>query len=108
MLPCLSSNYLLSNDSDEDSDIFSDHSSIEIPTSSENGQHCDNFQLQSENEDIHSNESLAVGEEQQNSLRGINTCDEINNIIHYCKEQYFNNLAEILKYLQENLLRVGL
>ena len=39
-----------------------DRSSIEIPTSSENGQHGDNLQLQSENEEIHSNESPPVRE----------------------------------------------
>ena len=82
-----------------------DHSSIEIPTSSENGQHGDNLQLQSENEEIHSNESPPVREEQQNSVREINIYDEINNIIQYCKEQDFNNPVEILKYLQENLVQ---
>ena len=44
VLSCLlSSNYLLSGDSDEGSDIVNDHSSIKIPTSSENGQHGDNY-----------------------------------------------------------------
>ena len=90
------------------SDIVNDHSSIEIPTSSENGQHGDNLQLKSENEEIHSNESPPIGEEQQNSVREINIYDEINNIIQYCKEQDFNNPDEILKYLQENLVQVGL
>ena len=104
MLSCLSSNYLLSDDSDEGSDIVNDHSSIEIPTSSENGQHGDNLQLQSEKE-IHSNESPAVEEERKNSVREINIYDEINNIIKYSKEQDFNNLIEILKYLQENLVQ---
>ena len=98
-------NYLLSDDSDEGSDIVNDHSSIEIPTSSENGQHGDNLQLQSENEEIHSNESPPVREDQQNSVREINIYDEINNIIQYCKEQDFNNPVEILKYLQENLVQ---
>ena len=101
----LSSNHLLSDDSHEGSDIVNDHSSIEIPTSSENGQHGDNLQLQSENEEIHSNESPPVREEQQNSVREINIYDEINNIIQYCKEQDFNNPVEILKYLQENLVQ---
>ena len=105
MLSCLSSNYLLSDDSDEGSDIVNDHSSIEIPTSSENGQHGDNLQLQSENEEIHSNESPPVREDQQNSVREINIYDEINNIIQYCKEQDFNNPVEILKYLQEKLVQ---
>ena len=105
VLSCLSSNYLLLDDSDKGSDIVNDHSSIEIPTSSENGQHGDNLQLQSENEKIHSNESPPVGEEQQNSVREINIYDEINNIIQYCKEQDFNNPVEILKYLQENLVQ---
>ena len=105
MLSCLSSNYLLSDDSDEGSDIVNDHSSIEIPTSSENGQHGDNLQLQSENEEIHSNESLPVGEKQQNSVIKTNIYDEINNIIQYHKEQDFNNPVEILKYLQENLVQ---
>ena len=82
-----------------------DHSSIEIPTSSENGQHGDNLQLQSENEEIHSNESLPVGEKQQNSVIKTNIYDEINNIIQYHKEQDFNNPVEILKYLQENLVQ---
>ena len=104
MLLCLSSNYLLSDDSDERNDIVSDHSSIEIPASSENGQHGDNLQLQSENEEIHSNDSTAVGEEHQNSVRDINIYGETNNIIQYCKEQDLNNPVEILKYLQEHLL----
>ena len=104
MLLCLSSNYLLSDDSDERNDIVSDHSSIEIPASSENGQHGDNLQLQSENEEIHSNESPAVGEEHQNSVRDINIYGETNNIIQYCKEQDLNNPVEILEYLQEHLL----
>ena len=103
VLSCLSSNYLLLDDSDEGSDIVNDHSSIEIPTSSENGQHGDNLQLQSENEKIHSNESPPVGEEQQNSVREINIYDEIHNIIQYCKEQDFNSPIEILTHLQENL-----
>ena len=51
---------LLSDDSDESSDIVKDHSSIEILTSLENGQVGDNLQLQSENEEIHSNESPAA------------------------------------------------
>ena len=105
VLSCLSSNYLLSDDSDEGSDIVNDHSSIKIPTSSENGQHGDNLQLQSENEEIHSNESLPVGEKQQNSVIKTNIYDEINNIIQYHKEQDFNNPVEILKYLQENLVQ---
>ena len=104
MLLCLSSNYLLSDDSDERNDIVSDHSSIKIPASSENGQHGDNLQLQSENEEIHSNESPAVGEEHQNSVRDINIYGETNNIIQYCKEQDLNNPVEILKYLQDHLL----
>ena len=62
MLLILSSNYLLSDESDEGSDIVNDHSSIEIRTSSENGEHGDNLQLQSENEEIHSNESPPVRE----------------------------------------------
>ena len=37
----LISNYLLSDDLDEGSDIAIDHSSIEIPTSLENGQNGD-------------------------------------------------------------------
>ena len=45
VLSCLFSNYLLKDDSDEGSDIVNDYSSIEIPTSSENGQHGDNIQL---------------------------------------------------------------
>ena len=105
VLSCLSSNYLLLDDSDEGSDIVNDHSSIEIPTSSENGQHGDNLQLQSENEEIHSNESPPVREDQQNSVREINIYDEINNIIQYCKEQDFHNPVEILKNLQENLVQ---
>ena len=80
----------------------SDYSSIEIATSSENGQHGYNLQLQSENDETHSNESPAVGEEQQNSVRDINVYDEINNIIQYCKEHDSNNPVEILKYLQKN------
>ena len=60
VLSCLSSNYLLSNDSDESSDIVKDHSSIEILISLENGQVGGNLQLQSENEEIHSNESPAA------------------------------------------------
>ena len=60
VLSCLFSNYLLSDDSDESSDIVKDHSSIEILTSLENGQVGDNLQLQSENEEIHSNESPAA------------------------------------------------
>ena len=52
------------------------------------------------------NESPAVGEEEQNSVRDINIYDEIYNIIQYCKEQDFNNPVEILKYLQENLVQV--
>ena len=82
-----------------------DHSSIEIPTNSENGQHGDNLLLQSENEEIHSNESLPVGEKQQNSVIKTNIYDEINNIIQYHNEQDFNNPVEILKYLQENLVQ---
>ena len=105
MLLIISSNYLLSDESDEGSDIVNDHSSIEIRTSSENGEHGDNLQLQSENEEIHSNESPPVREDQQNSVREINIYDEINNIIQYCKEQDFNNPVEILKYLQENLVQ---
>ena len=100
----LSSNYLLSDDSEEGSDIVNDHRSIKIPTSSENGQHGDNLQLQSENEEIHSNESPPVGEEQQNYVRETSIYDEIN-IIQYCEEQDFNNPVEILKYLQENLVQ---
>ena len=60
VLSCLSSNYLLSDESDEGSDIVNDYSSIEILTSSENGQHGDNLQLQNENEEIHCNESPPV------------------------------------------------
>ena len=71
----------------------------------ENGQHGDNSQLQSENDETHSNESPAAGEEQQNSVRDINIYDEVNNIVQYCKEQDFNNPVEILKYLQENLVQ---
>ena len=104
VLSCLSSNYLLLDDSDEGSDIVNDHSSIEIPTSSENGQHGDNLQLQSENEEIHSNESPPVREDQQNSVREINIYDEINNIIQYCKEQDFNNPVQILKTPREYLV----
>ena len=63
VLSFLSSNYLLSDDSDEGSDIINDHSSIEIVSSSENGQHGDNLPLQSENDETNSNESPAVGEE---------------------------------------------
>ena len=86
------------------SSLVNDHSSIEIPTGSENEQDGDNLQLQGENEEIHSNESPAVREEQQNSVRDINIYDEIN-IIQYCKEQDFNNPFKILKYLQENLVQ---
>ena len=60
VLSCLSSNYLLSDDSDESSDIVKDHSSIEILISLEKGQVGDNLQQQSENEEIHSNESPAA------------------------------------------------
>ena len=81
VLSCLSSNYLLSDDSDEGSNIVNDHSSTEIPTSSENGQNGENLQLQSEIEEIHSNESPLVGEGQQNSEKEINIYDKINNII---------------------------
>ena len=49
-----------------------DHSSIEIPTSSENGQHGDNLQLQSENYETNSNKRPAVEEEQRSSVRHIN------------------------------------
>ena len=105
VLSCLFSNYLLLDDSDKGSDIVNDHSSIEIPTSSENGQHGDNLQLQSENDKIYSNESPPVREEQQNSVREINFYDEISNIIQYCKEQDFNNPVEIPKYLQESLVQ---
>ena len=35
----------------------------------------------------------------------INIYDEINNVIQYCKEQDFNILTEILKYLKENLVQ---
>ena len=55
----LISNYLLSDDRDEGSDIANDHSSTEIPTSLENGQNGDNLELQSENEEINSNETPA-------------------------------------------------
>ena len=103
VLSCLSSNYLLSDDSDEGSDIANDHSSIEILSSSKNGQHGDNLQLQGEIVEIHSNESPPVGEEQQNAVRDINIYDEVNNIIQYRNKQDFNNRVEILKYLQENL-----
>ena len=65
MLSYLFFNYLLY----EGSDIVNDHRSIEILTGSENGQHGDNLQLQIENDEIHSNESPAVREEQQNSVR---------------------------------------
>ena len=60
VLSCLSPNYLLSDDSDESSDIVKVHSSIEILISLENGQVGDNLQLQSENEEIHFNESAAA------------------------------------------------
>ena len=72
VLSCLSSNYLFLDDSDEGSDIVIDHNSIEIATSSENGQHGDNLQLQSENYETNSNKSPAVEEEQRNSVRHIN------------------------------------
>ena len=85
-LPYLSPNYLLLDDSDEGSDTVNDYSSIEIPTSSENRQHDDNLQLQSENK---KKSSLVVREEQQNSVRDINIYNEIDNIIQYCKEQDF-------------------
>ena len=77
----LISNYLLSNDRDEGSDIANDHSSIEIPTSLENGQNGDNLELQSENEEIRSNETPAESllQKQQNSVRDIIIYDEINN-----------------------------
>ena len=52
VLSCLSFNYLLSDDSVEGSDIVNDHCIIEIPTSWENGQHADNLQLKSENEEF--------------------------------------------------------
>ena len=65
VLSCVSSNFLLLDDSREGSDIANYHNSIEISTCSENGQHGDNLQLQSENEEIHSNNSPAVGGEQQ-------------------------------------------
>ena len=71
----LFSNYLLSDESDEGSDVVNDHSSIEIPTSSENGQYRDNLQLQSENEEIYSNENPPVEEEQQNSVKEIKIYD---------------------------------
>ena len=48
MLSYLFFNYLLSDDSDEGSDIVNDHRSIEILTGSENGQHGNNLQLQGE------------------------------------------------------------
>ena len=67
--------------------------------------HGDNLQLQSKNEEIHFNESPAVREEQQNSVRDINIYGEINNIIQYCNEQNFINPVEVLKYLQENLVQ---
>ena len=102
MLSCSSSNYLLLDDSDGGSEIVNYRSSIEIPTSSENGQHGDNLQPQSEIEEIDSNESVPVWKEQQNSVRDINVYDETNNIIQYCKEPDFNNHVEIPKYLQEN------
>ena len=60
VLSCLSPNYLLSDDSDESSDIVKVHSSIEILISLENGQVGDNLQLQSENVEIHFNESAAA------------------------------------------------
>ena len=60
VLSCSSSNYLLLDDSDGGSEIVNYHSSIEIPTSSENGQHGDNLQPQSEIEEIDSNESAPV------------------------------------------------
>ena len=60
VLSCLSPNYLLPDDSDESSDIVKVHSSIEILISLENGQVGDNLQLQSENEEIHFNESAAA------------------------------------------------
>ena len=96
---------MLSDESDEGSDVVNDHSSIEIPTSSENEQYCDDLQLQSENEEIYSNEDPPVEEEQQNSVKKIKIYDEINNIIQYCTEQKFNSPVEILKYLQENLVQ---
>ena len=49
--------------SDEGSDIVNDYSSIKIPISSENGQHGNNLQLQSENKEIHTNESPPVEKE---------------------------------------------
>ena len=66
-------------------------------TSLKNGQYGDKLQLQNENEEIHFNESPAVGEEQQNYVR--------DNFIKYCKEQVFNSLVEILKYLQKSLVQ---
>ena len=66
MPSCLFSNYLPSDDSDECGDIVNDHSSIEIPTSSENRQHGDILQLENGNEEIHSIGSLAAIGEQQN------------------------------------------
>ena len=72
VLSCLSSNYLLLDDSDEGSDIVNDHNSIEIATSSEKGQHGDNLQLQSENYETNSNKRPAVEEEQRSSVRHIN------------------------------------
>ena len=60
VLSCVSSNYLLSDDSDESSDIVKDHNSIEILISLENGQVGDNLQLQGENEEINSNENPAA------------------------------------------------
>ena len=95
VLLCLSSSYLLSDDSDEGNDIVNNHSSIEIPTNSENIHQGDNLQLQSENEEVYSSQSPPVGKEQQISVREINIYDEINNI-QYCKEQDFNNPVEIL------------
>ena len=92
----LSPNYLLLDYNDEGSDTVNDYSNIDIPTSSENRQHDDNLQLQSENK---KKSSLVVREEQQNSVRDINIYNEIDNIIQYCKEQHFKNLVAILKYL---------
>ena len=77
VLSCLTSNYLVLDDSDEGSDFVNGHSSIDIATSSENGQHGDNLQLESKNDETHPNESPAVGKEQQNSVRHINIYDEI-------------------------------
>ena len=48
-LSYLSPNYLLLDYNDEGSDTVNDYSNIDIPTSSENRQHDDNLQLQSEN-----------------------------------------------------------